>query len=1648
MLQITNRPSARPPAVVTATAVTRRLHAQQRVTAFIPQPPESLIAVGQLTKANPYIQGVKDDTYRTGFYALYSGRFRTGSHWRYWILYDAIWLGVMRAKGVLSDGLEFRKYDGFLRSKFRKALRVLGAQRSTFIAENMPHHVLVRKHNGDTDDQCFYEAVVPVSVMNLQLMNLAVAALTKNLGPDGQDVFSDPLDDVSQKGADGEPEDDPNVIDMEPADKPEGTDEGDEGGSSGEGEGEPTEKKPATDVTKFQTGDPNPDGNGGPDPTHRVLGAFTPNQLDAWIAAAPSSMVPPALWRELKTVVKQIKLVSLGGTSVMMLHLHLDKTLSQQLLAADFRSSSPADLHGLLRNWVATGINGLTKNRRPARYILSLPKIRSIAPTEGRRDIRINEAGIAVSPSGQLYWLPTEYDRINEYTSAVNTYLDNNDGEGKFSSTYGTVNKTGVSGEFTAKPPLPSQLVYMDWVNQKVAYNPSDGHLSFISTDRFVPATTSHYANVLRRSIHDHSLQNTLSLIYSLGLSQNLVPGGTRLPDSWKALVNDVLVDAGTTLEGDAARFRLIDFLQADSIWVTYFHQIADALAERIANDPDGAYQRYSVPNVLRMRGLLHLIVTYASDYESVIAQDREQRGKYLDQKVPEGFDGIEVPFARADPDNPLFIFGHQNKAQGLLSTRPDNAVLSIDAGGGKTNQSLYDILGEMKAGTIKRPIILCPNHLVATHIKDGVEFTGGQVNFIPITTAVLRRHGLKGIQKFLMRRPPNTIVVAGFSVISRKHQINYGTEATTIYYVADFLRHFDFDMCVVDESHKAKNDSTTQRAVHRVMSMCKKKRIMSGTLAPNNIVDLVMQFALIDPTVFGSIEDFKRKYAEEYSGDKVVRWKPGTEAEVSRLIKGNSVYIRCQRKEWAALLPEKVERIINVRLNQAQMEVYQSIMAQAFDAMPTEQRKKLQLLLEQSARIGTKDERPGDADIDEDKIISDIEALMAMYLARVEQFCVAPGSDLAGQALSQEDQLSPKVTKVADCCREHLAGGYQGKILVFTNYIASATAIYEYLDSLPEFKGRVIHYRSSDKEAGKSQFEFDDTKLIMVGVGSSMDTGLNLQHASRLIRVEGVWSPGIVEQGDARIHRPVVTKDGDKREFVFIDTILALGTVDITKWALFVSKMISIEKFRNEGNPLYDDLNVPDTMKMTAENILSFNDENTIRQYYEDYQAYVSARKQDYLNYKESHPEGITRHAVKRSAPIADAKIMLRVPYLPEISLYKAKDLGLIRYDHAANLDEEELRKTLPGENGGSVSPEGEVDTSEKAKFLWQGVHTEYGDGTIVKISKSELTVELGTGTTVKVHKLEAFLIDRTKTNSHDMKKYLVQNTTDIELDEEPEVPVRNDSPARARKSAQQRRAERAAEREARRAEKEALKQEQETNKIDLELGFEIVNGTIGLRVYNNEDPGVMETLQQYQFRTMPIVYYAKLERPEQFLSLLWAWKEEGFDVSDELKDGLFDYYALFRRFFKRLKDINPHNYVNRTAIQLFFRQTFKTPKNPKEIKPYPWLKDGEFYIAMPLTGQPGTIPAARVGTTKLAQVRVVPDPLQPDREIRISGRPLKWLKTKGDELMYLGTKSEHLTKLKQLMNSGYRIVNIEEVKQEFKQLRIIPGSRRETPR
>lgn len=1321
------------------------------------------------------------------------------------------------------------------------------------------------------------------------------------------------------------------------------------------------------------------------------------------------------------------------GSLVMMASFNVPAADMQSLTSSAYALINPHDVCGLFEAFVSASV-GADRKKIP-HFILPLPRVRALIPKVegGVKDFRINEDGISIDPTGHFRWLPRELDTIDAYESDIQEFYRNEDGS------YSSENEAGEKNKSKAISP---RIVYVDWVNKKMAYTNRLGDLEVLDLDRYQPATVTHYARFFQQPMR----KITQTMVYIFSALEVVVPmAAARMQvrhwDEFLGRFRHAIetqlgtstpveqLDLGSIIEAlysvDESQYRGDEILPAKR-W-EIFADACGELVETLERDPLLINNRFAVPVVSEIRAAALIISRHKTNdsLNGLYARDKEARTKYVNQGLDPNYQNQPIPFVKDAPDAPMFMLPHQLKMENFMRNSPDFALWGVDAGGGKTPLSVMNYLREMQQFGVKRAVVIAPNHLVSTHVQDITEFTQGRMNIIPITTYTQLRHGRERLQQMIDNSPINTIVIVSMVPLQQSVKtVAYGSTPVRIYWLAEWLRQFNFQYAVIDEIHLIRNESSRQRAVMRLIQGIKKIRGMSGTLIANQPQDLAPQLAVFDPTIFGSKEEFNATYGEETtSGGKVLKWKEGFEAEVNNRIRENVAYIQVLRKEWAAMLPDLHERFISVNMTPNQQHVYNLILAQSKeDAMKDP--KILKILQDMEAnRESGKDEEDIE-DLEAEKMASLANALKR-YIQRLERFVTVPAWEMSTldlpnvQLLEGEDRVSPKLVEAGNICLQHLQDGIVGKIIIFCNYKPEAEEGAEYLNSLPGLQGRVIHYQASTSEADRSRFDKDPNALVLIGVSSSMDTGLNMQMASRLIRLGAVWTPGPYEQGNSRINRLSFKNGGEQRANIYIDTLVVNNSIDVTKSCYLMSKIIVAEKFKNSGNPDYDNIETPDLFKMTMDNIFSMNNVSDMQDWFKPYSELDRVRREEVIRYRRENPD-LKLTLVPRAQNLEGSALMMRTPYDPGTLLYAEKDLGLVRYDHFLGETIEDAEEDGPEEQEDQDTRNKSKEETEKVRGL--AVHTEFGDGEIesTSYSKQRLNVRMyATGEVIPVSKLSAFVITRANTNSKDMRLLLAARNPDLDVEARSEDLVPAREPVRKPKRGK--------------PEDVEVVEDQEEASLEVALQYLTVNGMLIMQVAEAEEEA-RNAMRQFGFETAPDIVLMRIRSWIQFQKIIAVWAgypaetkltgkglpepKDPFRLSKNASDELVVMFDYIRQYGLKGTDLFDITYKN--DFRMFKLKNMKPNADRRFITPFPFVMDNAFYVGMPVKGHAGTRFAIQ-----RARNQVSPTP-------KIVAMP------KGTLWKYLGSKSQVKPLLKDIVDAGFTITNLKELGQDFKSLRV----------
>lgn len=1364
-----------------------------------------------------------------------------------------------------------------------------------------------------------------------------------------------------------------------------------------------------------------------------------------------------------------------GNASVIFADFKISKEEAQQLTSTEWISLRDIDLYPLLLNWVHSGFGELAQVP-----IASFPisKIAFSLPPSHVKSARVDADSISIGPNGHPYYIPKSIDK-QQTVSYEDKYTQAGAREdGSFALVDINEGAQAMDSGAEVKVRLPINMpVSIDWVNNKYAYTTTTGSLKVQDLIRFHAADVSHI-----RTLLDERYVSALTIDWFVKMgtaakvatsefrpiSSDLAdiatydPSGTlaknfdratSMQDWWKSAV----IAYGHV--GDSAQ---IPYSELSTKGFGPFRPIAryiQRVVGAIKDNIDVVYQQYSVSTVSEMFPWMVMVAKYADNMVTVRADDAANRKAALNQEVDPKWKPPSIPLLS---DNFGFL-PHQKKVRNLMKDSPDFALFRVQAGGGKSPLILTDILYEIKANRNEPYLILCPGHLVANYVEEIVYFTQGKLNVLPITNYAIRQNGVPRLQAMLESMPRNSVVVVDYDTLKyRQRKVVYGTTPISVFPLIDFLRQFRFGYAALDESHKVKNDTARTRAVMALITDIQKKRLASGTMAHDSPTDLANQVAALDPTLFGTREEFNQKYGEVFQGKgpsaRVIKWKPGAPKQIMDKIKTRMVDASAMRKEWAALLPPKEEWIGGVNLTPKQQEVYDLILNEVIERLEelAKTNKKIAKFVngnrvsadqkvgeesDEDQEVKEGEEEDSEADTDEYEG-EDLASLIQPYLSRLEQFLIAPGADiLASKILKGADLLSPKTSLILSRIEAHIFGSefpnpktgkmekygpFPGKVLVFTNQIASAEEIFE--RASPRLKKCGLLYKAANKLEDGAKFAKNTNIKWMVGVEQSMNEGLNFQFASRLVRCEGVWNPGTLEQGNSRINRPEL-KSAELRDKIFYDWIVANQTIDITKMARLISKVIAIAKFENSESADYQNIEDVEVIKLSLPMLKKFNnweyiddDRPGLMTYNMAFKKYEKVRDADYRAYKDAyiveHGSNPTREPVAVAPTPPDAKLMLRTPYTPGMALYNAAELGLVRVDAYLNVvvnDEDDDE----GEGEDSDNDDEDDDTEsplaiKAAELKGRAVHTEYGEGVIFKCSLNarHVVVDLAGGQRIMCRKSACFVITRPETSTKDIRNQLLKQVGKLPLTDPIDVPAAiMKYPKRSVKVLKQ-------QMEKTKVEKQKQVEEEQESALNVELQFTITNGFLGITYFVDEgNQTASKALQACGFRPDAPFYYARIFDSPHLRNQFKLWHEKGMQIDPQAaKNGVSNAIAELDGLLKsgRISKMADTISVATSAKMLnFYRQEHKPNNDKKMFKPYPLIEGNIAYLALPINGQSGTKEAMRFRRPRT-----------------------KWMMS-SDSLSFYGSIPQLVATMKKIVDVGIHVSNIEDLRAEFTKLK-----------
>jgi SNF2 family DNA or RNA helicase len=292
-----------------------------------------------------------------------------------------------------------------------------------------------------------------------------------------------------------------------------------------------------------------------------------------------------------------------------------------------------------------------------------------------------------------------------------------------------------------------------------------------------------------------------------------------------------------------------------------------------------------------------------------------------------------------------------------------------------------------------------------------------------------------------------------------------------------DKFREEQFFYVVLDESQNIKNfSSQISRAV--VLLKAKYRLSLSGTPIENNLSELYSLFRFLNPSMFGSIEEFNRYYVS------TIQKENDKDAAMELRKKIYPFILRRLKKDVLQELPDKIEQTLFVEMSPEQKEFY-------------DQRRLFyyKTVKEQIASSGVKK--------------SQFYILQA--LSELRQIASIPESK------SDNTLISPKREVLIENIIDVIANDH--KVLVFANFLNALDLISEDLEKAG-IKHLLMTGATRDRKTLIERFQNDHNYKVFLMTLKTGGLGLNLTAADFIFIFDPWWNKAAENQAIDRAHR------------------------------------------------------------------------------------------------------------------------------------------------------------------------------------------------------------------------------------------------------------------------------------------------------------------------------------------------------------------------------------------------------------------------------------------------------------------------------------------------------------------------------------------------
>lgn len=374
------------------------------------------------------------------------------------------------------------------------------------------------------------------------------------------------------------------------------------------------------------------------------------------------------------------------------------------------------------------------------------------------------------------------------------------------------------------------------------------------------------------------------------------------------------------------------------------------------------------------------------------------------------------------------------------------------------------------------RVLILCPRSVVRVWPRELAETLHDPPRVVPIEgTAAARIKALESV-----RAARNVVVVANY-------------EATRSQAIYSALRAGDWDMLILDESHRMKSPTgSDSRHVWMIAEAIPRRLALTGTPMPHSPLDAFAQARILDPAVLGTaVTAFKQRYAilGGYGGKEIVSWRGVDE------LAGKLAQLTFSVDSDVLDLPPLHHINVDVELSAPEAKAYRDMAAEGIIH-----------LLETGA------------DVDPGIVTSSTILAEMIRLAQITGGATGGVRDAGGESRAEVAVLgTAKRDRLAELVSD--AGvGPDNPLIVFCRFRHALDEVESVAAELGLTYGELSGRRRDgiDDEARATE------GLSLIGVQyQSGGVGIDLTRAALVVCYDQTWSLGEFDQAMKRAHRP-----------------------------------------------------------------------------------------------------------------------------------------------------------------------------------------------------------------------------------------------------------------------------------------------------------------------------------------------------------------------------------------------------------------------------------------------------------------------------------------------------------------------------------------------